>query len=104
MNQWAMIHNTHFEKEVRIQADRKHQVVESGPYQYIRHPGYFGSMLGFISFSLILGSGIAVIGSVLCMVGMIVRTYLEDKTLRQELAGYEEYAKKVRSRLIPYVW
>jgi protein-S-isoprenylcysteine O-methyltransferase Ste14 len=61
-------------------------------------------MLGFISFSLILGSGIAVIGSVLCMVGMIVRTYLEDKTLRQELAGYEEYAKKVRSRLIPYVW
>jgi len=61
-------------------------------------------VLGFISFPLIVGSGIALLGSVLCIAGMIVRTYLEDRTLIQELAGYADYAQTVRYRLIPYVW
>ena len=105
LNQWAMVHNPHFEKGVRIQAERSHQVVQmSGPYRYVRHPGYLGSMLGFISFPLIVGSGIALLGSVMCIAGMIVRTYLEDTTLSQELAGYPEYARTVRYRLIPHVW
>ena len=76
----------------------------SGPYRYVRHPGYLGSVVGFVSFPLIVGSGIALLGSVLCIAGMIVRTYLEDRTLRQELPGYVEYAQIVRYRLIPYVW
>ena len=104
LNQWAMLHNPHFEREVRIQTDRDHAVMTSGPYRYVRHPGYLGSVLGFISFPLIVGSGIALLGSVLCIAGMIVRTYLEDRTLIQELAGYADYAQTVRYRLIPYVW
>ena len=104
LNQWAMLHNPHFERAVRIQTDRSHAVMTSGPYRYVRHPGYLGSVVGFISFPLIVGSGIALLGSVLCIAGMIVRTYLEDRTLRQELPGYVEYAQIVRYRLIPYVW
>ncbi|MFN2286405.1 MAG: methyltransferase family protein [Anaerolineae bacterium] len=104
LNQWAMLHNPHFEREVRIQTDRNHAVMTSGPYRYVRHPGYLGSVLGLISFPLIVGSGIALLGSALCIAGMIVRTYLEDRTLRQELSGYADYARTVRYRLIPYVW
>ena len=87
LNQWAMVHNPHFEKGVRIQDDRGHQVVASGPYRYVRHPGYLGSMLGLVSFPLIVGSAIALVGSVLCIGGMVVRTSLEDRTLTEELAG-----------------
>ncbi|HOT93548.1 MAG TPA: isoprenylcysteine carboxylmethyltransferase family protein [Anaerolineae bacterium] len=104
LNQWAMLHNPHFEREVRIQTDRNHAVMTSGPYRYVRHPGYLGSVVGLVSFPLIVGSGIALLGSVLCIAGMIVRIYLEDRTLRQELAGYAEYAQTVRYRLLPYVW
>jgi protein-S-isoprenylcysteine O-methyltransferase Ste14 len=104
LNQWAMLHNPHFEKEVRIQAERGHKVITTGPYRYIRHPGYLGSMLGLISFPLLFGSAIALSGSVICIVGMMVRTYLEDRALSQELAGYTAYARTVRYRLIPYVW
>ena len=104
LNQLAMLHNPHFEKGVRIQADRDHQVAATGPYRCVRHPGYLGSVLGFVSFPLIVGSAVALLGSALCIGGMVVRTYLEDKTLNQELAGYTEYARIVRYRLIPYVW
>lgn len=104
LNQWAMLHNPHFEREVRIQTDRNHAVMTSGPYRYVRHPGYLGSVVGFVSFPLIVGSGIALLGSVLCIAGMIVRTYLEDRTLYQELTGYAEYAQTVHYRLLPYVW
>lgn len=104
LNQWAMLHNPHFEREVRIQTDRNHAVMTSGPYRYVRHPGYLGSVLGFVSFPLIVGSGIALLGSVFCIAGMVVRTYLEDRMLRQELPGYAEYAQTVRYRLLPYVW
>jgi protein-S-isoprenylcysteine O-methyltransferase Ste14 len=104
LNQWAMIHNPHFEKEVRIQTDRAHQVIAAGPYRIVRHPGYLGSLLGYISFPLILGSALAFIGSALCIVGTMVRAYLEDRTLYRELDGYPAYARAVPHRLIPFVW
>ncbi len=104
LNQWAMIHNPHFEKEVRIQADRAHQVIAAGPYKLVRHPGYLGSVLGFVSYPLILGSGLAFIGSFFCIAGMIMRTYLEDRTLREELDGYRAYADAVPRRLLPFIW
>jgi protein-S-isoprenylcysteine O-methyltransferase Ste14 len=104
LNQWAMLHNPHFEREVRIQTDRAHEVMTDGPYRYVRHPGYLGSVLGFVSFPLLIGSAVALLGSVVCIAGMIVRTFLEDKVLSQELAGYAEYGRAVRYRLIPYVW
>ncbi len=104
LNQWAMIYNPHFEKEVRIQSDRAHQVITAGPYRIVRHPGYFGSLLGYISFPIILGSALAFIGTTLCIGGTIVRTYLEDQTLCRELDGYRAYTQTVPHRLIPFVW
>jgi protein-S-isoprenylcysteine O-methyltransferase Ste14 len=104
LNQWAMVHNPHFERAVRIQHERQHRVARTGPYRYVRHPGYLGSVLFYVAFPLISGSALALCGSALGIVGMLVRTSLEDKTLRQELAGYAEYAQEVRYRLMPYVW
>jgi protein-S-isoprenylcysteine O-methyltransferase Ste14 len=104
LNQWAMLNNPHFESEVRIQTDRGHAVMTTGPYRYIRHPGYLGSVLGFLSFPLLIGSTVGLAASLLCILGMIIRTFLEDRVLLQELAGYTDYARAVRWRLIPYLW
>ncbi len=104
LNQWAMIHNTHFEKEVRIQTDRSHQVIAAGPYRYVRHPGYLGSVLGFVSYPFILGSALAFIGVIFAAAGTVVRTYLEDRALREELEGYRVYTLAVTYRLFPFVW
>jgi protein-S-isoprenylcysteine O-methyltransferase Ste14 len=104
LNQWAMVHNPHFERGVRIQHERDHRVVKTGPYRYVRHPGYLGSVFFFIAFPLISGSVLALWGGAMGIIGILVRTSLEDRTLREELAGYAEYAQEVRYRLIPYVW
>jgi protein-S-isoprenylcysteine O-methyltransferase Ste14 len=102
---WAMAVNPHFEKTVRIQHDRNHRVVDSGPYRIVRHPGYIGVILGFVlPVPLLLGSWWA--GIPACVMGgwIVLRTILEDRTLGEELEGYKEYAQRVRYRLIPYVW
>ena len=104
LNQWAMLHNPHFERSVRIQHEREHRVVKTGPYSYVRHPGYLGSVLFYIAFPLIAGSALALCGGALGIIGILVRTSLEDRTLREELVGYAKYAQEVRYRLIPYVW
>jgi protein-S-isoprenylcysteine O-methyltransferase Ste14 len=104
LNQWAMLHNPHFERAVRIQHERGHRVATTGPYGYVRHPGYLGSVLFYVAFPLISGSALASCGSTLGLVGILVRTALEDRTLREELAGYAEYAQQVRYRLMPYLW
>ena len=102
---WSMLVNTHFEKTVRIQTDRNHQVIDTGPYRIVRHPGYVGVIVGFIlSAPLLLGSWWAYVPAAASAIGMIVRTVLEDRTLREELEGYEEYAQRVRYRLMPGIW
>jgi protein-S-isoprenylcysteine O-methyltransferase Ste14 len=104
LNQWAMIHNPHFERSVRIQHERGHRVVRTGPYRYVRHPGYLGSLLFYIAFPLISGSALALSAGALGIIWVLVRTSLEDKTLQEELAGYAEYAREVRYRLFPKMW
>ena len=102
---WAMAVNTHFEKTVRIQSDRNHRVIESGPYRIVRHPGYIAIILGLVlATPLLLGSWWAFIPAILATICLILRTVLEDRTLRQELSGYEAYTKKVRYRLLPGLW
>ena len=101
---WAMAVNRHFEPMVRIQKDREHAVVKDGPYKYIRHPGYSGAILWLLSVPLILGSVYAFIPAVVAIVLLLLRTYLEDKTLTNELAGYKEYTGQVKYRLVPGVW
>jgi protein-S-isoprenylcysteine O-methyltransferase Ste14 len=101
---WAESVNKFFEPTVRIQTDRGHHVVDTGPYAIIRHPGYASACPIFIGMSLSLGSLWALIPAILSCVVLIVRTILEDRTLRAELPGYKEYAQRVRYRLVPGVW
>jgi protein-S-isoprenylcysteine O-methyltransferase Ste14 len=101
---WAESVNKFFERTVRIQTDRGHKVIDTGPYAIVRHPGYVSGCLFVIGMSLSLGSVWALIPAILSCVVLIVRTILEDRTLREELAGYEEYAQRVRFRLVPGVW
>jgi protein-S-isoprenylcysteine O-methyltransferase Ste14 len=101
---WAMAANAFFAQTVRIQEERGHTVATGGPYRYVRHPGYVGSILSQIATPLILGSAWAFIPAGLAALLFVVRTALEDKTLLEELDGYKEYAGQVRYRLLPGVW
>jgi protein-S-isoprenylcysteine O-methyltransferase Ste14 len=101
---WAMIENPYFETTVRIQDDRDHYVISTGPYAIVRHPGYLSGILWMASVPLILGSLFALVPFALYAFLMILRTYLEDKTLQDELSGYTEYAEKVKYRIFPGIW
>lgn len=101
---WAMAVNRWFSKLVRIQSETGHRVVTSGPYQYVRHPGYVGWMLMWISIPLILGSLWSFVPVSISVVVIVIRTHLEDSTLKNELAGYDEYSMKVKYRLLPGIW
>ncbi|MDH5441815.1 MAG: isoprenylcysteine carboxylmethyltransferase family protein, partial [Candidatus Bathyarchaeota archaeon] len=101
---WAIIANPYFEPTVRIQRDRNHRVITTGPYKIIRHPGYLGGILWTLSISLIIGSLFAFIPAAAYLLLTVIRTSLEDKTLHDELNGYSEYAKRVRYRLLPRLW
>jgi protein-S-isoprenylcysteine O-methyltransferase Ste14 len=101
---WGMATNTHFESYVRIQDDRAHKPITSGPYKYVRHPGYVGMAFSALMIPLILGSWWGLIPGGIAATLIIIRTALEDKTLQLELPGYAEYAKQTRYRLIPGIW
>ena len=101
---WAMASNKFFSTAVRIQMDRSHTVASGGPYRYVRHPGYVGYITSWLATSLTLGSLWALIPAGLTMCLMVVRTALEDRTLLEELDGYQDYAARVRYRLLPGVW
>jgi len=101
---WAMVANAFFSLVVRIQEDRGHTVVTSGPYRVVRHPGYFGTIAFELATPIMLGSLWAFIPAGFIVLGMVVRTALEDKTLREELDGYQDYTTRVRYRLLPGVW
>jgi protein-S-isoprenylcysteine O-methyltransferase Ste14 len=101
---WAMTVNRFFEGTVRIQTNRGHQVISSGPYRYIRHPGYVGVILQFIAVPLALGTAVAWIPAMMGAALYVCRTWLEDRTLEAELPGYADFARHTRYRLIPGVW
>lgn len=101
---WAMVTNAYFSTAVRIQAERGQTVCTSGPYRFVRHPGYSGTLLQSIGAPLLLGSWWALLPGLLAAGAMIARTALEDRTLQLELTGYSDYAKLIRYRLIPGVW
>jgi len=101
---WAMISNAFFSTTVRIQDDRGHAVCDRGPYRFVRHPGYVGAVLQSLAAPLMFGSQWALIPGALSAILLVVRTALEDRTLRQELGGYAEYSGRVRYRLLPGVW
>jgi protein-S-isoprenylcysteine O-methyltransferase Ste14 len=101
---WATASNAFFSSIVRIQSERGHAVAEGGPYRYLRHPSYLGQIAAYLAMPIVLGSGWALLIGAVCAVLIVVRTALEDRTLLSELAGYAEYAGKVRYRLLPGIW
>jgi protein-S-isoprenylcysteine O-methyltransferase Ste14 len=96
--------NKFFEVTVRIQADRGHKVIDTGPYAVVRHPGYLAGVLVCVGTALCLGSVWALIPAGLASALLILRTLWEDRTLQAELPGYKEYTRRVRSKQIPGVW
>jgi protein-S-isoprenylcysteine O-methyltransferase Ste14 len=101
---WALAVNPFAESTVRIQTERGHTVVSAGPYRFVRHPMYVGAILLSLAPPLILGSMWALILGIVIAILLIARTALEDRALRRELPGYEEYAARTRYRLLPGVW
>jgi protein-S-isoprenylcysteine O-methyltransferase Ste14 len=101
---WAMAENRFFSSVVRIQADRGHVVCDTGPYRFVRHPGYAGSILPLLGIVLALGSVWALIPAAVASIISVIRTVLEDQTLQEELPGYRDYAQRVRYRLIPWIY
>ncbi len=101
---WSMVANPFFEKTVRIQSDRGHRVIDTGPYVYVRHPGYIGFSGWILSTPLLLASAWASVPALLVVAGLVICTALEDRMLQAGLPGYAEYAARVRFRLIPGVW
>lgn len=100
----AQKQNRFFSSTVRIQTDREHVVCETGLYRVVRHPAYLGSIIQSAGFPLLFGSIWSIIPVFVLIVLFITRTWLEDKTLKNELKGYPEYTKKTRYRIVPYVW
>jgi protein-S-isoprenylcysteine O-methyltransferase Ste14 len=104
LSSYALITNRFFSGTVRLQPERGQTVVSSGPYGWVRHPGYAGALLNYLATSFFLDSAWALIPSMFITVVLGIRTSLEDRFLQENLEGYREYAKKVRFRLLPGVW
>jgi protein-S-isoprenylcysteine O-methyltransferase Ste14 len=101
---WALIENKFFSGVVRIQTDRGHHVVTTGPYRFVRHPGYAGALWTYLAMPILLDSLWAFIPAVLLIGILVLRTSLEDRTLQAELPGYKEFTQKTRYRLFPGIW
>jgi protein-S-isoprenylcysteine O-methyltransferase Ste14 len=98
----AMAANPFFEGTARIQPGQV--VVDTGPYRTVRHPGYVGLALWALGSPLLLRSDLAFLPALLTAAWVALRTALEDRMLRRELAGYEDYARRVRWKLLPGIW
>lgn len=101
---WATWSNPFFSQLVRIQVERGHAVVSRGPYRFVRHPAYVGTILFELAAPVMLGSWWALGIGGLAAILFVVRTALEDRTLRAELEGYRSYSFRVRHRLLPGLW
>jgi protein-S-isoprenylcysteine O-methyltransferase Ste14 len=101
---FAQKQNKFFSSTVRIQIDRDHTVCETGLYKIVRHPAYLGSIIQSIGFPLFFESIWSIIPISLLIILQIVRTNLEDKTLKEELKGYIVYSHKTHYKIIPYIW
>jgi len=101
---WAMVENRFFSALVRIQKDRDHTVCDTGPYRWVRHPGYAGGILFYLVTPIVLNSMWAFIPMSVSIIATVIRTALEDKTLQSELSGYQEYTRETPYRLVPGIW
>lgn len=101
---WAMRENRFFSSAIRIQDDRGQKVINTGPYHFIRHPGYIFGSLMIVFQALAIGSWLSLIPGLIIVGILVKRTLLEEKMLFQELPGYKEYATSTKFRWVPGLW
>jgi protein-S-isoprenylcysteine O-methyltransferase Ste14 len=101
---WAQAVNPFFKPGVRLQKERQHRVITSGPYRVVRHPGYAAAMALFVGIALALASWWALVPAAMAIALLVVRTGWEDRLLQAELPGYADYARQTRYRLLPGFW
>lgn len=101
---WAIRANRFYSSTVSIRSEDGQEVIQSGPYSFVRHPGYSGIAMMVVSIAIVLGSLWAILPAACVVVLLVLRTLLEDSALQQELSGYQAYTKKVRYRLLPKIW
>lgn len=101
---YAKKSNSFFSSVVRIQHDRGQTVCTSGPYRYVRHPGYLGMIISWLGFPVLLESVWSIIPSGAAILLLIIRTHLEDALLTKELTGYRDYAGSIQYKLVPGLW
>jgi protein-S-isoprenylcysteine O-methyltransferase Ste14 len=101
---WSIRTNRFYTSTVSIEPDKGQVVIDSGPYGYVRHPGYTGIIFMEVGIAVVLGSLWALIPAVSVGILLVLRTNLEDAALKRELPGYDDYAKRVQHRLLPGIW
>ena len=101
---WSFVTNRFFSSAVRIQSDRGHHVISTGPYGFVRHPGYLGMATMMPAVMLAGGSWLAAVLALSYSALIARRAGLEDRFLQQNLDGYADYARRIRYRLVPFVW
>jgi protein-S-isoprenylcysteine O-methyltransferase Ste14 len=101
---WTMRANSYAAPVVKIQKERNQKVITTGPYAIVRHPLYFGALFYVAATALVLGSYWGLIFVPLTALGFALRIGIEEKALREGLEGYDDYARRLPWRLIPYVW
>ena len=101
---WALAENRFFFATMIIRKDLGHRVCDSGPYRFLRHPGYAGNILPLFGLVLALGSVWTLLPALAALLITFIRTALEDRTLQEELPGYRDYAHRVRYRLVPGIY
>jgi protein-S-isoprenylcysteine O-methyltransferase Ste14 len=101
---WVMRTNSFAAPVVKIQKERGQAVITTGPYAIVRHPMYLGALFYMAATSLVLGSwwGLVTVPFLALLFG--IRIGVEEQTLRMGLDGYDDYARRVRWRLIPFIW
>ena len=101
---WAMHVNWFFSSIPRIQSERGHVVITTGPYRFVRHPGYTAALVAAVTSGIALGSWISTFIAPVALALLVWRTTVEDRMLRRDLPGYPEYVSRVRYRLVPGIW
>jgi protein-S-isoprenylcysteine O-methyltransferase Ste14 len=101
---WVMRENSFAAPVVKVQAERGHRVIDTGPYAWVRHPMYSGTLLFFVGTPLMLGSWWGVAMAPLFFVLFAIRAGIEERTLLAGLSGYADYVARVRYRLVPGIW
>jgi protein-S-isoprenylcysteine O-methyltransferase Ste14 len=101
LQMWAMVVNPFFSPEIRLQSERGHQLVSRGPYRMVRHPGYLAMLVAVPSSALAIGSWLALAPAATFCLTILKRVAMEEEFLLRDLAGYAEYVKGVRGRLLP---